>query len=467
MRSRFPAERTMLARLLLTTVLFLSLCPSGFTQNLTDAQLSVVSACLATGATHSWEYGTRAEALLELNAPTYSVLSSSPVPPPPGVPSNLTAALADVFAIARAIVSNRGNSNGNITGPQPLLQDGSAADPASIGVAVLLANWTGQGDIDGMDYAGAARDQLDFLFQDVPKTSDGALSHRVDQVQLWSDFVYMVPPFLAYYGVVSDNKTLLVEAYTQISLYRKYLRDTHANNLWKHILLGSSGNDEGHWATGNAWAAAGMIRVLGTIQRSQYANQLKGQQKDLANWVREIHGAMYPLINYNGLFRNYPDDNSTFYDASSTALLASTVYRLSLLWNTHTYLPLAEQSRKALSAPFGAEISITTTPSKTSITSSAPSSTSSSPPSSTSSTPNMLHFTSEGWLTPVVDPYSYGSEGQNSPEGQAFVLEMQAAWRDWVADGAKGANGSSKGCPISIALVLSIVALHGASTLFR
>ncbi|KAH7910426.1 Six-hairpin glycosidase-like protein [Hygrophoropsis aurantiaca] len=445
---------------LLTIVLFLSWA---YGQNLTNAQISVVSSCLASGASHSWEYGTRAEALLELNAPSYSVLSSSHVPPPPEVPSNLTAALNDVFSIARMVVSNRSISNGNIIGPQPLIQDASAADPASIGIAVILANWTGQGNIDDLDYAGAAQDQLDFLFTDVPKTSDGALSHRVDQVQLWSDFVYMVPPFLAYYGVVSNNKSLLVEAYTQISLYRKYLRDTHSNNLWKHVLLGSSDNDEGHWATGNAWAAAGMIRVLGTIQRSQYANQLKGQQKDLANWVREIHGGMYPLLNYNGLFRNYPDDDSTFYDASSTALLASTVYRLSLLWNTHTYLPLAEQCRKAISAPLGAQISVVTTPSKSTSTSSTPTTTSISPPP-TSATSNMLHFTPDGWLTPVVNPYSYGSEGQNSPEGQAFVLEMQAAWRDWVADGAKGANGSYKRFSISVSLLWTIVVAHGVCT---
>jgi len=90
-----------------------------------------------------------------------------------------------VLSIAHNIVANRSVSNGNITGPQPLINDSSAGDPASIGVAVLLANWTGQGAIDGLDYAGAARDQLAFLFQNVSKTSDGAISHRVDQLQLW------------------------------------------------------------------------------------------------------------------------------------------------------------------------------------------------------------------------------------------------------------------------------------------
>jgi hypothetical protein len=55
-------------------------------------------------------------------------------------------------------------------------------------MVVLLANWTGQGQGDGLDYAGAAQDQLNFLFQNVPKTSDGAISHRTEQVQLWSVF---------------------------------------------------------------------------------------------------------------------------------------------------------------------------------------------------------------------------------------------------------------------------------------
>jgi hypothetical protein len=118
-----------------------------------------------------------------MNATTYSVLTpSTPLPPSSSVNSSITPELQPVFDIARNIITGRRASNGNITGPQPLIQDGSAADPASIGVAVLLANWTGQ---DGGDYSGAAKDQLDFLQTRVPMTSDGAISHRVAEVQLW------------------------------------------------------------------------------------------------------------------------------------------------------------------------------------------------------------------------------------------------------------------------------------------
>ena len=52
-------------------------------------------------------------------------------------------------------------------------------------------------------------------------------------------------------------------------------------------------------------------------------------------------------------------------------------------------------------------------------------------------------LTSDGWLTPVVDPDSYTVEGQNSPESEAFVLDMQSAWRDWVRDGSKGSDARS------------------------
>ena len=168
-------------------------------QNLTDGQIDAISARLAESALKrfvpgstrppsliifSWELGTRSQAILELNATAYSVFSSKTLPPPSTIPSDLTAPLAPFFAIARSVVSNRTAANNNSVGPQPLLPDGSAGDPASIGMCVLLANWTNQ-DAGKIDYAGAAKDQLDFLFQDVPMTNDGAISHRVSQIQLW------------------------------------------------------------------------------------------------------------------------------------------------------------------------------------------------------------------------------------------------------------------------------------------
>ncbi|EDR00386.1 uncharacterized protein LACBIDRAFT_144731, partial [Laccaria bicolor S238N-H82] len=373
----------------------------------------------------SWELGTRSQAIVELNATTYSVFSNTSLPPPTSVEQTLVDPMSPFFAIARSIVQGRAQSNNDTVGPQPLIQDGSAADPASIGVSVLLANWTGQ-DGGQLDYSGAAKDQLDFLLQKVPRTSDGAISHRVSTVQLWSDFVYMVPPFLAYYGVITQNRTLLEESYTQIKLYRSYLRDPTAN-MWKHVLPGTSGNDDGYWSTGNGWAAAGMLRVLATIRQSEYANTMKSEQNDLITWVGEIHSGIYATLDSTNIFTNYANQSATapgnFYDASSTAIISSTVYRLAVIANDHSHIPAAEQSRKTLSNSTGTD---------------------------TNTLANSTHFTADGWLLPVVNPLSYRQQGSESPEAQAFVIEMHAAWKDWVAAGSKGANeagskGGSKG----------------------
>ncbi|KAJ7449823.1 Six-hairpin glycosidase-like protein [Mycena latifolia] len=431
-------------------------------QALSAADVSTVTARLAEGALQSWELGTRAQALLELNVPNFSVFSSTGLPPPTSVPSNTTSAIAPVFSIAHNVVSALKNTSV----PQALIPgDGAAGDPASIGVAVLLANWTGQGAADGLDYAAAAQSQLDYLLNDVPRSSDGAISHRAAQVQLWSDSVYMVPPFLAYYGVVTANTTLISEAYNQIKLYRNYLRDTKADNLWKHIVLGNdtsdAPNDEGHWSTGNGWAAAGMLRVLATMKNSPYSKSFSSQQKDLANWVKEIHSAMFANLDSTNIFTNYADTpiNTTgmFYDTASTSLLASTVYRVSLLWNDHSHLPNAEKCRQALfasgssgttSASQSSSSTISSKASSSTVRSSSVSASATSPaPSASASTAalaDLVHFTSDGWLKPVVNPHEFGSEGSQSPEGEAFVLELQAAYSEWVAGGSVGANAARR-----------------------
>jgi rhamnogalacturonyl hydrolase YesR len=121
-----------------------------------------------------------------------------------------------------------------------------------------------------------------------PRASNGAISHRTSQVQLWADFVYMAPPFIAYYGALKwghEGESLLQIAYEQVKLYRDVLFDQDVG-LWRHIALGQ-GEDPTHWGTGNAWAAAGALRVLATIQRSSAVQSMTSQQVDLVKWVRE------------------------------------------------------------------------------------------------------------------------------------------------------------------------------------
>lgn len=70
----------------------------------------------------------------------------------------------------------------------------------------------------------------------------------------------MVPPLLAYSGVLSDNSTLLREAYNQCKLYRQYLKAKNSNAV-QHVVLGRW-HDRGVWNTGNGWFAAGNHKLF-------------------------------------------------------------------------------------------------------------------------------------------------------------------------------------------------------------
>ncbi|KAF6753906.1 Six-hairpin glycosidase-like protein [Ephemerocybe angulata] len=387
-------------------------------QELAEEQVNLVSSRLAESARRSWEIGTRAQAILEHNATRYSVFANNDLPPPSNIPGDQQGPLEPLWNIARGVLS--GGAGGNTA--QPLVSDSAVSDPASIGVAVLLANYT---NLDKKDdqYEHAARNQYDYLMSNaVPKNGQGAISHKTEQIQLWSDAVYMVPPFLAYYGVITNDRTPLDQAYEQIKQYRAQLYDSNAG-AWKHIVGGNSGTDDSFWATGNAWAAAGMLRVYATIDKSKFSGKMKSQKKDIKNWVQEIHKGVYErYFDGENLLRNHLNDPNTFYDAASSALLASTVYRASTVMGQHKYVPYAERTRMTLFTP------------------------NTGPWTNTNWTRfgDYQYFTTDGWLRPVVDPMNTGNQGQNSPEAQAFVVLLHSAWRDWRWAGEKGKNAAGR-----------------------
>ncbi|KAH9846959.1 Six-hairpin glycosidase [Lenzites betulinus] len=354
---------------------------------MSEETIKLVKRNLLQIATHSWEIGTALEALTELEWRSLSVFGGS-LPPPVQLPKDVG---ADVINWATQIVKAKPDPNA-----LPLIDgDGAVGDPASIGVAVELTNWT-RTDRNDHEFSTAAGHQLTYLLDHAPRTEDGAISHRADQVQLWADFVYMAPPYIAYYGALkggSGGLSLLKIAYQQCKLYRQYLRDP--SGLWKHIVLGN-GQDLHHWGTGNAWAAAGMLRVLETIRHSKLASSMKSEQADLKSWINEIVSAAWQHQHTNGTLFNFIDESDSFADSSSTALLASVTYRMAALTGDSSQLAAADKAYNLI---------------KSSVTSS-------------------------GWLRNTVDPLTFNTASAangHSPEGQAFVLLLHSAYRDYHA----------------------------------
>ncbi|EGO27253.1 glycoside hydrolase family 105 protein [Serpula lacrymans var. lacrymans S7.9] len=301
-----------------------------------DDTVTNVRMNLLASANTSWELGTAAEALTELSWPSLAVFQSSAFPP----------------------ITNESHRPSDVI------------------------------DI-------ATNQQLDYLLNHAPRSPSGAISQRTDEVQLWSDFVYMGPPFIAYYGALQGGDkgaALLQTAYDQCRLYRNELRD--ANGLWRHVALGSW-QDRTHWGTGNGWAAAGMLRVLETIQKSTHASNFIEQQANLTSWIQEIVKTAWNYQQEDGALLNTLDDSSSFTDTSATAILAAVTYRMAVVRNDTTDIHDASMALRAIANNMDAN----------------------------------------GWLLNTVNPYTFNSPtdaGNHSPEGQAFVLLLHSAWRDYV-----------------------------------
>ncbi|KAI0260515.1 Six-hairpin glycosidase-like protein [Gloeopeniophorella convolvens] len=336
-------------------------------------------------STHSWEIGTLAEALTELEWGSLSVFAPGAVPPP----ARLARGEAeDVLEIAERIVAAKTPDT------LPLIDgDGAVGDPASIGASVLLRNWT-LSDKHNTTFSTAAAQQLEYLLSVAPRAPNGAISHRADQVQLWADFVYMAPPFIAYYGALQRNASLLQAAYDQVRLYRAVLFDADVG-LWEHILLGNAtADDPAHWGTGNAWAAAGALRVLGALQGAGKA--FAAQRADLTLWVQETLDGVWRFQQANGTLLNHLDDPASFADSASTALLAASTFRLAAMTRNNTLIPAAARALRLVRASVDRD----------------------------------------GWLTQAVDPETFFTPlvpGAHTPEGQSFVLLLEAAVAAWQA----------------------------------
>jgi len=267
--------------------------------------------------------------------------------------------------------------------------------------------------------AAAAR-EAEYLLTGAPRFWNGAISQRSDYSELWADFLYMAPPFLAYYAVETANAELLQQTVEQCGLYRQVLQanfssSTSYRGIWEHI-IGPVNLDTGVWSTGNAWAAAGMTRVLATVLKAP--SSITSGWKDnavteLTQWIKEIldgviGGTAFTMAP-SGLLRNYLNDVSGdghgYGETSGTALLASVAYRAVILQpdifyvnGDTTYINWAEGLRKTLGN----------------------------------------HITVNGTATPAVNPLDWSDTTPytaGSPEGQNFVVLMYAAWRDCVFAG--------------------------------
>ncbi|GJJ15870.1 hypothetical protein Clacol_010148 [Clathrus columnatus] len=306
----------------------------------------------------SWEQGTASEAIIEKDNPQYSVFAPTPFKNQ-GFP-------ADTLRLALS-AAVRQTPDGRLSQQINDALDGAALDGASSGYAVLI------GTIN-LILIGPI-----FLTRDVR-----------------ADGVFVGFPFIAAYGAVASNLTVLNEAYIQCELYRNALIHSGPTGpLWAHI-RNDNGTyaDEGLWATGNGWAALGMLHVQQTIVKSSYASDFGPQVQNLTSWIKEILDGTFAAIGSDDLIPDYIQGGPTFGDASASSALASVAFRVAVLNPTVFGKNYTDTASKIYNAVLNGVSNL-------------------------------------GVLSPVVDPLSWSQTGLLSTEAQAFGIMMIEAYNAW------------------------------------
>ncbi|KAH8835014.1 hypothetical protein DL96DRAFT_1702019 [Flagelloscypha sp. PMI_526] len=348
---------------------------------------------------HSWEYGTAVESLFEIYNPELSVFGDKPFPAP-------TLAKDDIKALsyaANVITIGTGKDS---------LSDGAGAvgDPAALGIAAYLLGKTNE------TFMNATWSQLNYVVNEAPRNaSNGAISQRADVVELWADFLYMAPPFMAFMAAETDNQTLLEDSLTQITAYREVLNapmrnTTPPHNLWLHI-VGPQSADLAAWGTGNGWASAGATRVLATILKAPCAsNQLKIKAKTkITAIIQEMVEGVLAAKKDGDLYRNYLDDYVSphgFGELAGMSMISNAVFRMAVLSpdvfsKKSKYVAFAKETLAILGR----------------------------------SDANGKPYVSDGVVRPTVNPLGWQDTTpfeNGSPEAQGFVSLAYAAFRDCV-----------------------------------
>ena len=129
--------------------------------------IRAVSTLATSLPSHSWEFGTASQALLELYDPQYAVFGE-PFPVPTIRPRQ---SIALSYAQKKIVIGTGANALSD--------GDGAVGDPASLGVSAILLGKTEE------KYFNAATEEVEYILVEAPRWLNGAISHRVQYAELW------------------------------------------------------------------------------------------------------------------------------------------------------------------------------------------------------------------------------------------------------------------------------------------
>ena len=219
-------------------------------------------------------------------------------------------------------------------------EDAALTDACAPGEAVL---WAARRTGDPV-LLGGFNKLLDYVLHRAPRSQEGIVYHFTDKAQVWSDSLYMLPPFLAVAGCHE-------EAVRQIEGVRSCLWNEDKkllSHMWdceKRVFVRRD-----CWGVGNGWAAAGLVRVIHALPPDRQAERRK-----LIGYATAIIDGCLAHQRPDGLFHNIVDEPKSFVETNLAQQLAYSIYRgVARGWLGRGYLDAADRMRAAARAKMDA-----------------------------------------------------------------------------------------------------------------
>lgn len=187
----------------------------------------------------------------------------------------------------------------------------SVTDPVAIGHSVLeMYDRTGD-----QQYLDAAERQYDCL-QDVPRTSEGGIRQQRSRQSLCVDGLWMVCPFLARYGQLTDTPAAVADAVDQFVIQARHLQTD--SGLFRHTWA----EDPDRFMNSHFWTGGNGFGMMALVDTLEYLPEDHEDRETLEAMLRDVASAMLEYQDRSGFWHNIVDDPLEPLETSGTLMTA-------------------------------------------------------------------------------------------------------------------------------------------------
>ena len=189
---------------------------------------------------------------------------------------------------------------------------GNVTDPVAAGPGIVKCY-----ELTGLQkYKDAADKLYEYCKTKAPRNSEGTLYHLTNSKELWSDSIYMLPPFLAAYKDYDECMKQL-RGFRNVLWYNDKKLFAHRWSDDKNGFINAK-----CWGGGNGWAMASYAIIYELLP-----DNLSSYKKEVASMLQELTESLILHLRADGLFHDIVDDPDSFVETNLSQMAAFGIYK--------------------------------------------------------------------------------------------------------------------------------------------